>query len=458
MSTPRRWRLCLGLRAYSILLGSMLCLPVCNAFLVVPRGPSKSRPSGVISLSSSLISHRYSRLTRPTCLLRESLREHPSVSQDVDMDADRRKGLLVLLTVPFAWGSFEPAARYIYALDPPVPAFIFSLAYYSVAALSLFLATAIPETSPESAKQADLAGDDVSLITTSKDSWPINGGIELGSYLFAGNALQLLGLKSVPADRAAFLLQMTTLIVPLLQAAYARDLSAVRAKTWLACVVALVGVLVIGLDGDTSASLDALDVTTVLSSTGLSSGDFLVLAAAVAYSFHCIRLEGYAKKSSAVKLAASKAATEAFWTLFAVTVLLGYFRSSSSAATITAGTSFESFALETGRETSDFISYLTDGLASGSITFDVLWPAFVAILWTGLVTVAYTIYAQSYGQRRIEPATANLIYTFQPVCTALLAWLLLGESLTKVGYVGGALIGAAVLIEVIPARASQDYS
>ena len=35
-----------------------------------------------------------------------------------------------------------------------------------------------------------------------------------------------------------------------------------------------------------------------------------IVAAAVAYMFHCIRLEGYAKSTSAIKLAASKATTE----------------------------------------------------------------------------------------------------------------------------------------------------
>jgi drug/metabolite transporter (DMT)-like permease len=64
------------------------------------------------------------------------------------------------------------------------------------------------------------------------------------------------------------------------------------------------------------------------------------------------------------------------------------------------------------------------------------------------VTIAYTIYAQSYGQRRVRPATANLIYTAQPICTAAVAWLVLGEAMGPAGYAGGALVGAAVLLVV----------
>lgn len=76
-------------------------------------------------------------------------------------------------------------------------------------------------------------------------------------------------------------------------------------------------------------------------------------------------------------------------------------------------------------------------------------PAILAILWTGLVPVAYTILAQSFGQSRVRPVTANLIYTIQPICTAIFAFLLLQETLGPAGFFGGTLIGAAVLLVVM---------
>lgn len=56
------------------------------------------------------------------------------------------------------------------------------------------------------------------------------------------------------------------------------------------------------------------------------------------------------------------------------------------------------------------------------------------------------IYAQSFGQRYIKPETANLIYTIQPLYTALFAWLLLGETLGPLGYGGGMVVLLAVLL------------
>jgi drug/metabolite transporter (DMT)-like permease len=46
----------------------------------------------------------------------------------------------------------------------------------------------------------------------------------------------------------------------------------------------------------------------------------------------------------------------------------------------------------------------------------------------------------------VPAATANLIYTTQPLYTALFAWVLLGESLGPQGYGGGLLILLSVLL------------
>ena len=102
------------------------------------------------------------------------------------------------------------------------------------------------------------------------------------------------------------------------------------------------------------------------------------------------------------------------------------------------------FAQETGRGISTFFSTISQGLASGAVPRSALVPAIGATLWTGLVTCAYTIYAQSFGQRRVSPTEANLIYTVQPIFTALFAWGLLGETLGPAGFVGAACIGLSV--------------
>ena len=90
-----------------------------------------------------------------------------------------------------------------------------------------------------------------------------------------------------------------------------------------------------------------------------------------------------------------------------------------------------------------------EGISSGSVSQAMLLPALGAVMWTGWVTCAYTIYAQSFGQSRVNPTDANLIYTIQPIFTAIFAWGLLGETLGPAGYLGGALIGTAVYLVAV---------
>jgi len=56
------------------------------------------------------------------------------------------------------------------------------------------------------------------------------------------------------------------------------------------------------------------------------------------------------------------------------------------------------------------------------------------------------LYAQSYGQRYVRPSEANLVYSLQPIFTALFAYAILGETMETAGYLGGGLILSAVYL------------
>jgi drug/metabolite transporter (DMT)-like permease len=46
----------------------------------------------------------------------------------------------------------------------------------------------------------------------------------------------------------------------------------------------------------------------------------------------------------------------------------------------------------------------------------------------------------------VGPSNANLVYSLQPIFTAVFAFVLLGESMDPMGFVGGGLILAAVML------------
>lgn len=239
------------------------------------------------------------------------------------------------------------------------------------------------------------------------------------------------------------------IFVPLVQGIAARNLFAIPTRTWIACLIALSGVGVMGFDGNDDAVVLQGGEMVSTAQQFLSQGDFLVVGSALAYTFHCIRLENYAKTTRAVTLAACKATTETVLSVMLVLGLLAYSANGAGNAEPSTSTNFlASFASESSAEITSFLTAIPQSITEGSIPSSVMIPAVGAVLWTGLVTVGYTIYAQSYGQSRVKPSDANLIYTFQPVWTSLIAFLLLGETLGPNGFLGGGLIGLAVFLVI----------
>lgn len=112
-----------------------------------------------------------------------------------------------------------------------------------------------------------------------------------------------------------------------------------------------------------------------------------------------------------------------------------------------------SFILKSGQEIQQYWASMS--LQQFHVDFSKSLPVLLAVMWTGLVPIAYTIVAQTYGQRRVVPVTANLIYTIQPLGTAFFAYLVLHESLTLGGYIGGLVIGVAVLLVVTVEQSTE---
>ncbi|KAH8058619.1 hypothetical protein JL722_5840 [Aureococcus anophagefferens] len=278
------------------------------------------------------------------------------VARDDDPRASDAARVAVLCSVPVVWGTYAPAVKAVYALPAPPPGAVFSLFYYVV-----------------------------------------------------------VGLETVSADAAAFLVQLTTVLVPVLESAAAAPPSGrVGVRRGLS------GVAVLCAEG-------------LAADAGQVSGDLCVVAAAVLYSLHAL-----APSASALGLATAKAGWEAAFALGGV-------------AFLALATPFEGAALPRGVADAR-------GRASAAVLVrrrDVRGRTRV-IQRRFNATCAYTIWAQSFGQRGVAPSRANLIYTSQPVFSALFAFGLLGERPTAATVAGGGLILAAVATELSRDRSSTE--
>lgn len=65
------------------------------------------------------------------------------------------------------------------------------------------------------------------------------------------------------------------------------------------------------------------------------------------------------------------------------------------------------------------------------------WAAVGAIAFVSTVIAILAFFA---GLKRVGPAVASIVSTFEPVVTVSLAWLVLGESLTPIQLAGGAVV------------------
>ena len=198
----------------SVLLGALYLLQSANfsAEAFTSQGPRIAKPTTITKWGKDQQQPILGRSQTATTLYVSSIQDRlKEFGESMDVDdsnpfmqqlkkplsfSERELGLLVLLTVPVAWGTYASTVQTIYKLDPQVPGFMFSTCYFFIAA-SGSLAATFWNSSQQEAKGAEAEPKSVPAIA----------GLELGLYVYLANFLHVIGLQSVPSDRAGFLFQ-----------------------------------------------------------------------------------------------------------------------------------------------------------------------------------------------------------------------------------------------------------
>lgn len=144
-------------------------------------------------------------------------------------------GRVVLLSVPFMWGSFGPAVRYLYSVEhAPSPA-IFNAERVVLAAAVMFWSAynSFKEEQTREGKKKNF-------------TW-VAAGFELGAYIFLSTITQVVGLRHVEASRAAFLNQLQTVFVPILAFATGMERK-IPLRTCISSLVAVAGLSFLASD------------------------------------------------------------------------------------------------------------------------------------------------------------------------------------------------------------------
>jgi len=223
----------------------------------------------------------------------------------------------------------------------------------------------------------------------------LRDGHLLGLLLFAGFALQTVGLRYTTASKSAFITGLMVAFTPMVQYLWNRRLPT-RAN--------LLGILVV------IGGLWLLTSPIEENGSGFNPGDAMTLLCAVAFACYMVALDHTSHRHAVLPFTIIQVASMALYS-WAGALLL------------------------------EAPTWPHSGRSLGVI----LYLAFAATLLTGYLMTRY--------QRDTTPTRAVIIYTVEPIWATLMAAALLGERLTLVAMTGGGLILIGVLVSQLGGNA-----
>lgn len=227
------------------------------------------------------------------------------------------------------------------------------------------------------------------LARLTRDGWRV--GAVMGLFLTAGYLFQTLGLERTTASNAGFITGTFVVLTPIIGAVVLAQ--RVGRAAWAAAAVSAVGLAL--LSGVGSGTLRPV-------------GDGLVLLGAVGFACHILATDRGVARHDVVALLAVQLGVCGLLSL-ALAGALGEVEPPRGAT---------------------------------------VWSALVV---TSLVASALGFFVQSYAQRHATPARTALILASEPAFAGLFGYLLAGDRLGPLGWVGAALIvGAIVAVDALP--------
>lgn len=275
------------------------------------------------------------------------------------------RGILLLIVTTLIWGTTFPVVK----------ATVVSITPLSLIAIRFFLAALVfvPWLRPFNARL-------------------LRDGVLLGLAYLASYITLTVGVETIAAGRAAFMLSLSVILVPLLGLFLGRRLQIIGL---VAAGLAIVGIGIMSWDGG-----------------GLSIGDLWVFGGALSYAVYILLLESALKRHPPLTLSAVQLVFVA-----GVTVIW---------AAPETMTQLPAIAAHWGQ-----------------------------LLYLGLVVTAATTITQAVAQQWVSAHETALLYTLEPVFAAIFSFWLLGEQFGERGFIGAGLILTAMVLSQSQAFIAQ---
>ncbi|MBU0475719.1 MAG: DMT family transporter [Bacteroidetes bacterium] len=223
--------------------------------------------------------------------------------------------------------------------------------------------------------------------------------IFLGVLLFLGFATQTVGLKHTSATKSAFLTGSAVAIIPFLQLIIEKK----KPKTGPLIGVAVVLIGILFLSGGNSIVTLLTDIV-----TNFNFGDFLTLICAVFFALYVVYLDMLSAKYI-------------FWMLLIIQIGVSAILSFSTAIIF------------------DFINY-------ESLRVELTTQLSFGIIYTSIFATLFTTTLQTKYQKLVSPTKAGIVYSFEPIFAAIIAFVFLSERISPFGLLGAILIFVGLII------------
>lgn len=341
-------------------------------------------------------------------------------------------GRVWLAAVPALWSTFIVSTKLLVSAPVALPPSLFN-----AARLCLSAAVCVPFIVREVRRGWKESGGVTAATAPGGGLDFLVPGVELGAWMFLANTAQMVGLRTTTASRAAFLVQLESVLVPL--AAAALGVAPLTTAAVVSSVVTVAGVAVLSSDrgGGAPAATAAAAAAAVRGGgrvASLSVGDGLEVLAAVLLTAYVLRTSHHARRvRRAMPLVAVKIVTQAVLALGWAAVSRGVPALIAAARTVA--------TTRTAAVASRGWAVMPAGVTPGVVALNV-----GLVVWSGLFVSATTTWLQTAGQRVVPASEAAIIYATQPLWASAFAAAVLGESFGWRGVAGGLLILVGVVL------------
>jgi drug/metabolite transporter (DMT)-like permease len=239
------------------------------------------------------------------------------------------------------------------------------------------------------------------------------GGAVVGVLFSGGMLLQVVGLQWVVPSVSGFFTALPVLFAPLAQSAFLRR--PVGGKTWIAVVLAVIGILLL------SWPKPQIVATNTIASTPPFPylGEMLTIGAALIFTAEIISVHHFGQNSDPVRLTLVMIATTSLFSL-AVGVTLG-------------GPSL--------LRPKAIAGLLHDG--------EFAWTISTLVIISSLLA----LHLMNTFQPRVSPAVASVIYCTEPLFSTMFSLIFATERLTALTVAGGFAVTASVLVIAVKPKA-----